>query len=95
MKAYDDIDLDANGDVEQEEFVEGMKRLNVSLTDAEISQIFKLMDSDASNYVDRNEFTMFLTQRFESQELTRFQDAILRKVRMIAKSFITMPIFIQ
>ena len=57
-----------------------MHRLKVSLSDAEIQQVFKLMDSDASNYVDRNEFTMFLTQRFESTELTRFQDAILKKV---------------
>ena len=81
MKAYDDIDLDDNGDIEFEEFDQGMRRLNVSLTDEEISQIFKLMDSDASNFVDRSEFTMFLTQRFESTELTRFQDAILTKVQ--------------
>ena len=58
-----------------------MHRLNVSLTDEEIAQVFKLMDSDASNFVDSNEFTMFLTQRFESKELTRFQDCILRKVK--------------
>ena len=79
-KAYDDMDVENNGDIEFEEFEEGMHRLKVSLSDAEIQQIFKLMDSDASNYVGRNEFTMFLTQRFRSTELTRFQDAILKKV---------------
>uniref|UniRef100_A0A7S0TE08 Calmodulin n=1 Tax=Elphidium margaritaceum TaxID=933848 RepID=A0A7S0TE08_9EUKA len=79
LQAYEKIDLDDNGDIEYDEFEQGMRRFNVSLTDQEIQQVFKLMDSDGSDFIDRTEFTMFLTQRFESEELTRFQDAILRK----------------
>eukprot|EP01084_Bolivina_argentea_P299091 515533_1 len=80
LQAYDKIDVEDNGDIELEEFGTGMHMLKVSLTQDEIEQVFKLMDSDASNYVDRNEFTMFLSQRFESTQLTRYQDAILRKL---------------
>eukprot|EP01084_Bolivina_argentea_P033191 61427_1 len=81
MTAYEKIDVEDNGDIELEEFTNGMQDLDVDLTDDEIAQVFKLMDSDNSTYVDRNEFIMFLTQRFESSELTRFQEAILIKVR--------------
>ena len=80
-EAYDKIDLDENGDIEFDEFSTGMHTLNVSLTEDEVKEVFNLMDSDSSNFVDRTEFIMFLTQRFESNELRRFQDAILKKVR--------------
>ena len=81
-EAYDKIDLDDNGDIEFDEFSTGMHNLNVSLTEDEVKEVFNLMDSDSSNFVDRTEFIMFLTQRFESNELRRFQDAILSKVRV-------------
>eukprot|EP01084_Bolivina_argentea_P170513 295463_1 len=80
LSAYDNIDIDDNGDIEWEEFKYGMDRLNVSLTEQEMKQIFALMDSDFGNFVDINEFSMFLSQIFESNELTRFQDAILCKI---------------
>ena len=45
-----------------------------------ITQVFKLMDSDDSNYVDRDEFAQFLTQRFASTELQRLQKVITDKL---------------
>ena len=83
QEAFDKIDIDENGDIEFDEFSSGMHTLNVSLTEDEFKEVFNLMDSDGAGYVDRTEFIMFLTQRFESNDLRRFQNAILSKVRHI------------
>ena len=80
LEVFAKMDSEDNGDIELEEFRNGMHDLDAELNDDEVEQIFKLMDSDASDFIDSNEFVMFLTQKFESSELTRFQQAILSKV---------------
>ena len=80
-KAFAKIDVDNNEDIESDEFVNGLKKLKVKLNIKDMQKVFNLMDFDKSNYIDRNEFAMFLTQRYESKQLSRMQMAILDAIR--------------
>lgn len=81
-EAFEKIDTEKNEDIELEEFVTGLKDiLKVDLNELEIRELFGFMDSDDSNFISSTEWTMFLTQRYESKLLEKYKDAILSKVK--------------
>ena len=80
-KAFQKIDVENNEDIELDEFVNGLKKLGVKLNNKDMEKVFNLMDFDKSSYIDRNEFSMFLTQRYESKQLSKMQMVILDAIR--------------
>ena len=81
-QAFEKIDTEKNEDIAVEEFVTGLRDiLQVELNELEIQELFGYMDSDDSNFVDATEWTMFLTQRYESKILEKYKDAVLSKVK--------------
>eukprot|EP01084_Bolivina_argentea_P294549 506842_1 len=81
LSTFDKIDPEDNGDIELAEFKSAMKRLNVSLTNTELEQVFKCMDTDNSGFIDKIDFVTFLTQPWKSLQLQVLKDAIVSKVR--------------
>merc|ERR1719361_533073 len=53
---FDRIDPEENGDVDQNEWVEGLKRMHVDILEGDMAKIFKLMDNDKSGYIDRQDW---------------------------------------
>jgi len=78
---WDVVDTEGNGDVDSEEWVTGMKQLNVSLTEPQILQLFKLLDEDEVGFVDRQTYQSFVTSNFNATHLTELQHPLMRLAR--------------
>jgi len=78
---FDRIDPEENGDVDQNEWVEGLKRMHVDILEGDMAKIFKLMDNDKSGYIDRQDWITFCMQSYESKELQRLHDSVLANVK--------------
>jgi hypothetical protein len=59
-KLFTALDLDGNGFLSFEEFMESSYRLNSILTDAELRAVFQLVDGDGSGSLDYDEFLEML-----------------------------------
>jgi len=82
-KAFDQyIDPDGNEDVDVEEWQLGLEKLNVQLNEAMSRRIFAFMDKDKSGYIERNDFVIFCTSKFDTEELQALQMPILESVRI-------------
>eukprot|EP01084_Bolivina_argentea_P208070 354875_1 len=75
---WEKIDLDDCGDLDIEEFVQGLQLLKVALSEDEMKQLFKFLDDDDSGFVDRQQFIMFLMTSFQSRKLNNFRQSILK-----------------
>ena len=82
-KAFDQyIDPDGNADVDMEEWQLGLEKLNVQLNETLSKQIFNIMDKDQSGYIEKNDFVLFCTAKFDTEQLQAFQRPILEAVRI-------------
>lgn len=82
-KAFDQyIDPDQNGDVDVDEWFLGLQKLNVQLNETQQRKIYDFMDKDESGFVEKNDFVMFATARFDDEELQMLQGPILQSVRI-------------
>lgn len=82
-KAFDQyIDPDGNEDVDVEEWGLGLEKLAVQLNEAMSRQIFNFMDKDKSGYIEKNDFVLFCTAKFDGEELQALQRPILEAVRI-------------
>eukprot|EP01083_Nonionella_stella_P013595 38250_1 len=66
---YCKIDAGGFGDLDFDEFGSGIRKLNISLDEHEMKQIFNVMDHDQSGYIDLNKFISFLIYGFNSFKL--------------------------
>ena len=78
---FDRIDPEENGDVDENEWISGLKRLNVGIMENDMAKLFHLMDGDKSGYIDRQDWITFCMQNYESNELQRLHDSVLRNVQ--------------
>eukprot|EP00484_Ammonia_sp_Unknown_P030256 CAMPEP_0197031706 /NCGR_PEP_ID=MMETSP1384-20130603/10628_1 /TAXON_ID=29189 /ORGANISM="Ammonia sp." /LENGTH=1144 /DNA_ID=CAMNT_0042461273 /DNA_START=74 /DNA_END=3508 /DNA_ORIENTATION=- len=76
------IDPEQNGDVDIDEWLLGLQKLNVQLNETLQRKIYALMDKDDSGFIEKNDFVMFATQRFDNEELNLLQMPILEAVRV-------------
>merc|ERR550534_2899022 len=62
VRAFEEMDSNQNGDLNEEEFVEGLYTIGIGegLTKAQMTHAFKVLDDDNSGYIDYNEFEDFL-----------------------------------
>jgi hypothetical protein len=60
-KLFYALDLDGNGFLSEEEFIEGSYRLKTLLSDEELRAMFKLVDGDGSGHLDYDEFLKMLS----------------------------------
>jgi hypothetical protein len=60
-KLFYALDLDGNGFLSEEEFIEGSYRLKTLLSDEELRAIFKMVDGDGSGHLDYDEFLKMLS----------------------------------
>eukprot|EP01083_Nonionella_stella_P231705 818019_1 len=82
-KAFDQcIDPDENGDVDIDEWFLGIQKLNVQLTETQQREVYKFMDKDQSGFIEKNDFVMFVTARFDTEELQNLQLPLLQAVRV-------------
>lgn len=68
-----------------QEFIEGIKRLNVGLTDGQIFELLRDVDADKNGYIDMAEFG----ERFgvQSSFFVDGDDAINERIRIVGKAF--------
>lgn len=68
-----------------QEFIEGIKRLNVGLTDGQIFELLRDVDADKNGYIDMAEFG----ERFgvQSSFFVDGDDAINERIRLVGKAF--------
>jgi len=78
---FDKIDPDDNGDVDENEWIAGLRRLNVRIQESDMSKLFKLMDGDKSGYIDRQDWITFCMTSYNSKELQRLHDSVLTNVK--------------
>ena len=82
-RAFDQfIDPDGNEDVDVEEWELGLEKLNVSLSQEMCRKIFVFMDKDRSGYIEKPDFVLFCTAKFDTEELQSLQMPILEAVRI-------------
>ena len=87
------LDVDGNGEIDPEEFIQGIQQLEGQLTDAQCARLMEITDTDNSGTVDFNELTralqkldlrvelhdyLIIAMRFYSAEMQRTAQ-ILRK----------------
>jgi hypothetical protein len=60
-KLFYALDLDGNGFLNEEEFIEGSYRLKTLLSDEELRAMFRLVDGDGSGHLDYDEFLKMLS----------------------------------
>ena len=78
---FDKIDPDDNGDVDEKEWIAGLKRLNVGIEESDMAKLFKLMDGDKSGYIDRQDWITFCMTSYNSKELQRLHDSVLSNIK--------------
>ena len=74
---FDKIDPDDNGDVDELEWISGLKRLNVDIAESDMGKLFKLMDGDKSGYIDRQDWITLCMTSYQSTELQRLHDSVI------------------
>ena len=75
------IDIEENSDVDLREWIDGLQRLDDTISLEDSKKMFDLMDYDRSGYIDTQDWVSFLTQEFDSDELTRLQYVIMVKIK--------------
>jgi len=81
--AFDEfLDPDANGDVDVDEWQQGLQRLGVPLSDPQKRRLFSLMDIDRSRSVCKDAFLFIMTGHCENEELNALKEPLWRAVRM-------------
>lgn len=78
---FDKIDPDDNGDVDEKEWISGLRRLAVEIPTTDMSKVFKLMNGDKSGYIDRQDWITFCMTTYQSNELQRIQDSVLTRLK--------------
>lgn len=78
---FDRIDPNDNGDVDEKEWITGLQRLGVDITEPDMKKLFSLMDGDKSGYIDRQDWITFCMSHYESKELQRLHDSVLANVK--------------
>eukprot|EP01084_Bolivina_argentea_P003200 5985_1 len=80
---WDILDMDANGDVDREEFDVGLQTANIQLGHSQIHQLFDFIDSDRqTGYIDRQQFTLFLMTTWQNNNLQKLQNVFVHKIKM-------------
>eukprot|EP01084_Bolivina_argentea_P085970 155402_1 len=72
------IDPDQNGDIDWEDWLLFIEKLNIELNETEIKKIFHCMNKDESGYIDQSDFVKFALTNFDNTELHALQTHILR-----------------
>eukprot|EP01084_Bolivina_argentea_P003201 5986_1 len=79
---WDILDMDANGDVDREEFDVGLQTANIQLGHSQIHQLFDFIDSDRqTGYIDRQQFTLFLMTTWQNNNLQKLQNVFFHKIQ--------------
>merc|ERR1712154_229374 len=72
------------GDVDFEEFNKGLLKLGVNMRSDQMTKFFNVLlingDNENDGYLDRDQFSDFLTRRFEAPQLVAFQDLMLKVI---------------
>ena len=76
------IDPDKNGDVDVDEWLLGLSKLDVTLSEPQQRKIYNFMDKDGGGFVEKSDFVQFATTRFDNPELLQLQKPILQAVRV-------------
>merc|ERR1712087_696206 len=74
---FDSIDPNDHGDVDEKEWISGLQRLGVDMTEHDMKKLFSLMDGANAGYIDRQDWNCFCMSCFESKEMQRLQDTVL------------------
>jgi len=78
---FDKIDSKKNEDLDINEWIQGLKRLNVTLNENEMKTIFQCMDGDESEYISREDFMVFCIRSFQSAALRNLQQQLILQVK--------------
>merc|ERR1719245_1444207 len=78
---FDRIDPNDHGDVDEKEWISGLHRLGVDMTEHDMKKLFSFMNGDESGYIDRQDWIIFCTSHFESKEMQRLQDTVLANLK--------------
>ena len=71
------FDEEKQQDVDYEEFKRGLNKLEVDIKEEQMQKLWNVLlmsgDNEENGYLDRDQFTDFLTRRFEAPQLVAFQ----------------------
>eukprot|EP00485_Elphidium_margaritaceum_P001634 CAMPEP_0202688804 /NCGR_PEP_ID=MMETSP1385-20130828/4227_1 /ASSEMBLY_ACC=CAM_ASM_000861 /TAXON_ID=933848 /ORGANISM="Elphidium margaritaceum" /LENGTH=1128 /DNA_ID=CAMNT_0049343849 /DNA_START=77 /DNA_END=3463 /DNA_ORIENTATION=+ len=76
------IDPEHNGDVDVDEWCIGLKKLDVDLSEVQQRKLYMFLDKDDTGFIEKNDFVLFATQRFDNEEILALQRPILEAVRI-------------
>merc|ERR1712228_681582 len=79
------FDESKEGDVDVSEFKKGLVKLGVDISDDQLSKLFNVLlmhgdDGGNNQYLQSEQFSDFLTRRFEAPQLIAFQDLLLNVI---------------
>ncbi|EAR94381.2 EF hand protein (macronuclear) [Tetrahymena thermophila SB210] len=83
-RAFNLFDEDGDGVISQQEFVIGMKQLNLGLSIFEIKKLMKIIDIDGNEQISKQEFIKVLSEKnqaFNIDPLKDFSLSLLTKIR--------------
>ena len=74
------IDISGNDDIFMSEWMSSLNRLKnkVKIDQAKMTKIFDFIDKDKNGFVDKVEFLLFLTIKFNNDEVTELQNELLK-----------------
>eukprot|EP01084_Bolivina_argentea_P003241 6063_1 len=78
---FDKMDPDNNEDIDEKEWIQGLRNLNVHITESDMAKLFKLMDGDRSGYIDRRDWITFCMTSYSNKELQRLHDSVLNNIK--------------
>ena len=71
--AFADLDINGDGNIDMDEFKQGLQRLEVQLNDADLSRVFNYIDADKSGTLEMEEFEAVLAEHRSSFSLSNTQ----------------------
>jgi len=82
VRAFEEMDTNQNGDLNLEEFINGLYRIGLGegLSESQMKYAFKQMDDDGSGYIDYEEFEDFLKHSHSDAILDLVQKHIRERI---------------
>ena len=79
----DNIDIDSNDDVFMSEWMYSLNKLSnkVKIDQAQMTRVFDFIDKDKNGFIDKIEVLLFLTMKFDNEEVTELQNELFMIIK--------------
>ena len=78
---FEKIDASDNGDLDLQEWLDSLSKVGVEMRHDDMVTIFKYMDIEGNDYVQKDDFVGFCIQKFRSEKLTQLQGELISQIR--------------